>query len=135
MEYKEFEFKYHYWLLVFIYLLEDSQRYPRWSPRDIQRLTALFHRFDNFQRCSVGIQKTWKTSALVQTWATLFFSESTLIRAKNFSAVAERISSESVLFSADFLSPEILGFQRWTELIYCESGLIITHVDENNKLW
>ena len=42
---------------------------------------------------------------------------------------------ESALFSADFLSSETLGFQRWTALIYSESALIFTHRDGNMKLW
>ena len=51
------------------------------------------------------------------------------------SAVSERINSESALFRAEFLSSKTLGFQRWTKVIYSKSALILTHVDENNKLW
>ena len=43
------------------------------------------------------------------------------------SALAERISSESTLFSVDFLSSEIFGFQRWTALIQRWFSL--------NRLW
>ena len=85
-----------------------------WSARNIQRWTALFQRFDVFQRCSALIQKTWKKSALFLTWAALTFSE-------------------SALFRTDFFSSKISGFQRWTALIYSESFLILTH--ENKRLW
>ena len=96
---------------------------PVWSPRDNQRWTALFHSFDVFQRWFRGHEKNQRWSALFQRWSALIFSESALFSTEKFSAVSElnsavseRNSSESALFSADFLSSETLGFQRWTAL-------------------
>ena len=53
---------------------------------------------------------------------------------QKFSAVSEKISSESALLSAGFLNSETWGFQCRTALIHSESALIFTHVDENIKV-
>ena len=62
-------------------------------------------------------EKHQRWSALFQSCSALIFSESALFRSEKFSAISGRISSESALFSADFLSSETSGFQRWTPLI------------------
>ena len=93
-----------------------------WSPRDIKRWKALFQSFDAFQCCSALIQKTWKTSALISVVSDLinsdFLAVSSVYNSKiqRWSAlnctVPERMSSESALFSADFVGSEILGFSN-----------------------
>ena len=39
--------------------------FPGWDPRDIERWTALFQRFDAFQRCLALIQRTRKLPVLI----------------------------------------------------------------------
>ena len=97
--------------------------------RDNQRRTALFQKFDVFQRWFRQHGKHQRWSALFQSWSALIFSEWALFGTNKFSAVSEKTYFESALFSVDFLSSGTLGFQRWTALIYSELVLILLHVD------
>ena len=55
----------------------------------------------------------------------MIFSELPLFKTEKFSAVSERTSSDSALFSADFLSCEAWGFQRWlsVDLLWISSDI------------
>ena len=99
---------------------------PGWSPRGNQRWAALFfHSLDVFQRWFREHDKhqrcsKLKKSALFQSWTALFQRETALNQrcsALIFFALKHWI------FSAD------------SALIYSESALIFTHVDETIKIW
>ena len=94
-------------------------RYPSWSAKadpEVMKVSVI-QKFQRFQ---------WESA--------LIFSESGLFRPEGFSAeqLFERIISESALLSADFF---YLWNIRFSALIYSESALILTHVDENIKMW
>ena len=105
------------YLVVDFFLVFLSSNYPGWSPRDNQRWTALFQRFDVIQSWFRAYEKHQHWPALFQSWSARIFSESALFGTEKFSSVSDGNSSESALFSADFLSFEALGFLIWTALI------------------
>ena len=59
--------------MFLVYLWNNSN--PNWSPRDNQRWTALFQRFDVFQRCLALIQRTRKMPALMSVVSNLISSD------------------------------------------------------------
>ena len=100
---------------------------PDWSPRDDERWTELFQRFDVFQNWFREHEKHQRWSWLFQSWSALTFSEPGLFRTEELSA-EQRCLRENPPTSM-FRSSETLGFQCWEALIYSESALILTHVD------
>ena len=90
------------------------RKYPGWSPRDNQSWTALFQRFDIFQCWSENL-KNISTDQLCFRADHLWFSLNQ--RCCSQLKKSALLQKESALFSADFLSSETLGFQRWTALI------------------
>ena len=87
-------------------IMKSSYSTSCWNPRDNQSWTALFQIFDVFQRWFRENEEHQRWSTLFQSWSTLILSESALFRAEKFSAVSEKISSESALFRAAFLNSE-----------------------------
>ena len=76
----------------------NRQTSPGWSPRDNQRWTALFQRFDVFQRWVREHEKH-------QSWSTLIFSESALFRTEKFTTVQ--------IWEIQSVSERISAVQRW----------------------
>ena len=75
-----------------------------WSPKAIQRWSALFQSFDLSQHCSALIQKTEKIPILIravsEVIASYFLLESALFRALQH--CLKGIMFESTQFNADF---------------------------------
>ena len=139
---------------VFLLLTEKSEigyfrcttsncRVPYHSPglkyRDNQRQTALFQRFDLFQRWFRKHEKHQRRSALFKSWSGLTLSDSALFRTEQIGALFRvkqlRINAAQRWFSLLWN----IGFSALngadSALVYSEIALILIYADENVILW